>query len=198
MSEELTQHKNPRRFAPWPAVIGVGIAVAFVAGALILNTAPSGGAPAPEGAVAESAPPSKSDLDRLSVHTLVNYDGAEVSLASFKGKPLIVNTWAVWCPFCRAELPDFAALQEELGEEATVIAIDRAEQVSKVRGFTDELGVTDRLTFLIDPSDNFYRDIGGFSMPETLFFDADGTIVFHKRGPLTLEEMRSAAKRYAQ
>lgn len=142
------------------------------------------------------APSGKSDIDRLSIHTLVDYDGREVSLASFKGTPLIVNTWAVWCPFCRAELPDFAALQDELGEKAVVIAIDRAEPLAKVKGFTDELGISDRMTFLIDRSDGFYRDIGGFSMPETLFIDAEGNIVFHKRGPLTLEEMRDAAARY--
>lgn len=184
------------------ALVALGSILLIGAGWFILNSGSGSlnneGAEIQNGAGAKSAAKEISDLDRLSAHTLADYDGRAVSLASFKGKPLIVNTWAVWCPFCRAELPDFAALQEELGEQATVIAIDRAEPLAKVKGFTDELGVTGRLTFLIDPSDNFYRDIGGFSMPETVFFDAEGMIVFHKRGPLTLEEMRSAAERYSR
>lgn len=38
--------------------------------------------------------------------------------------------------------------------------------------------------------------IGGFLMPETIFVDSGGHIVFHKRGPMTLEEMRETVKKY--
>jgi len=145
----------------------------------------------------DTANTKKNDLvETLGALALTDYQGAAVNLADFAGKPLIVNSWAVWCPFCRKELPDFAALQRELGDRVAVISIDRQEKLAAAKGYTDELGITGDLLFLLDPSDSFYRAIGGFSMPETIFINTDGTIVFHKRGPLTLEEMRAAVAQY--
>lgn len=138
---------------------------------------------------------SVSDLDRFSQITLTDYDGNTKSLGSWSGKMLVVNSWAVWCPFCVKELPDFASLQKAFPDEIAVIAIDRAESLEKVRGFTDELGISEDMIFLMDRKDDFYKTIGGFSMPETVFIDADGTVVFHKRGPMTFEEMKEQVEK---
>ncbi|MEX0877893.1 MAG: TlpA disulfide reductase family protein [Candidatus Spechtbacterales bacterium] len=132
----------------------------------------------------------KNDFDKFVLASLVDYQGNDVSLEEFRGKPLVINSWAVWCPFCREELPAFAELQKEFKGQVTVIAIDRQEPLSKVKGFTDEIGVTDDMLFLLDSSDSFYKSIGGFSMPETIFMNSAGEIVVHKRGPMELEEMR--------
>ncbi|MBI2640310.1 MAG: TlpA family protein disulfide reductase, partial [Candidatus Sungbacteria bacterium] len=121
---------------------------------------------------------------------LQNYDGKTVRPADFAGKPLVINSWAAWCPFCRKELVDFASAQKEFGDKVVIIAIDRAETRDIAKKYTDELGVTESMIFLLDPSDNFYQSIGGFSMPETIFVDSKGNIVFHKRGPMDLQEMR--------
>lgn len=129
-------------------------------------------------------------LDKAPEFSLEDYDGNTVALSDHSGKVRVVNSWAVWCPFCVDELSDFARLQEEFGDEIVVIAIDRQESLKKARDFTDSLGITDRMTFLLDPDDSFYKSIGGFSMPETIFVDSDGNIRFHKRGPMPLEEMR--------
>lgn len=136
------------------------------------------------------------DFDTFAKASLVDYEGNSVSLEDFRGKPLVINSWAVWCPFCREELPDFAALQKEFGDTITVVAIDRQEPLEKVKSYTDELGITNDMLFLLDSGDEFYKSIGGFSMPETIFVDAQGTIVFHKRGPMTLDDMREAIKNY--
>lgn len=119
-----------------------------------------------------------------------NYEGQEVSLASFSGKPLIVNAWASWCPFCVEELPDFISLQEEFKNKITIIAVNRGEQLATAKNYTDGRGLSDKLIFLLDINDTFYKAIGGFSMPETIFVDKEGKIIFHKRGPMSLEEMR--------
>ncbi|MEX0918789.1 MAG: TlpA disulfide reductase family protein [Candidatus Paceibacterota bacterium] len=130
-----------------------------------------------------------SDIDRFADIELKNYEGNPVTLGEFRGKPMVINSWAVWCPFCRNELPDFAELQEEFGDEITVVAIDRQEPLEKAKGYTDELGITDDMLFLLDPNDEFYKSIGGFSMPETIFVNSTGEIVVHKRGPMDLVEM---------
>jgi len=82
-------------------------------------------------------------------------------------------------------------LQQEFSEEITVIAIDRDESLEKTKSYTDDLGITDDLIFLLDPGDSFYRSLGGFTMPETIFVDGKGNILFHKRGPMTFDDMKS-------
>lgn len=122
--------------------------------------------------------------------SFTNYNGDTVSLSDFRGKPLVINSWATWCPFCREELIDFVSAQKEFGDKVVIIAIDRAETREAAKKYTDELGVTGDMVFLLDPSDNFYQSIGGFSMPETVFIDSEGNTVFHKRGPMDIQEMR--------
>ena len=120
---------------------------------------------------------------------LQDYDGKTVRFADFAGKPLVINSWTAWCPFCRKELVDFAAAQKEFGDDVAIVAIDRAESRETAKKYTDELGVTN-LIFLLDPSDSFYQSIGGFSMPETIFVDKDGNIAERKRGPMEIKEIR--------
>lgn len=114
--------------------------------------------------------------------------GDEIVLAERSGL-LVINSWAVWCPFCVKEVPDFVTLQEEF-QEVDVVLVNRGESREKVNAFLSEVGVTtEQLTFLHDGSDSFYKAVGGFSMPETLFV-RDGEIIFHKRGVMALSEMQ--------
>ncbi len=121
---------------------------------------------------------------------LKDYERREVKLSDFRGKVVLVNSWAAWCPFCKEELKDFAAVQEEFGGRIAIIAVDRGEPLEIAKRYSDDLGVSGNLVFLLDPDDSFYKSIGGFSMPETIFVDEDGFIRFHKRGPMSREEIR--------
>ena len=121
--------------------------------------------------------------------TLTDFDGTQVTSADLVGKPLVVNTWASWCPFCVNELPDFVEAQRQYGDQVVFVAIDRAELGTVAQEYVRELGLADDLIWLLDPDDSFYIAIGGFSMPETVFVTADGQINFHKRGPMKLDEI---------
>ena len=122
--------------------------------------------------------------------SLQDFNGTTVRLEDFRGRPLVINSWAAWCPFCVQELKDFATVQQEFRDQVAIVAINRGEPAQTVRRFTDQLGVTDALVLLQDPQDSFYRQIGGFAMPETIFVDAQGKVVWHKRGTLNLTQMR--------
>jgi cytochrome c biogenesis protein CcmG/thiol:disulfide interchange protein DsbE len=126
--------------------------------------------------------------------SLSDYDGSLVSLSDFDNQPLIINSWATWCPFCVKELDDFATVQKAFGDDIKIIAINRKESLEKSRSFTDSLGVTDDLIFLMDEEDSFYRSINGFAMPETIFVDRDGKIMFHKRGSMDVAEIINKSK----
>jgi len=130
------------------------------------------------------------DLENLFSLRFADYDGDVVNLSDFQGQPLIVNTWATWCPFCVDELPDFVEVQEEFGDQVTFIAINRDEPLVRAKSFTDELGITDSLVFLLDPSDIFFTMLGGIGMPQTIFVKGDGTIDSHKSGQIQTRELR--------
>lgn len=166
------------------ALVGLGLGFFFLSG--------RGGDKGPESLSGDLA--SEGKFDQVPAFNLKDWDGSQVSLSDFKGRSVILNSWAVWCPFCLDELPDFVKLQEELGDSVTIVAIDRAESTEKQKEFTDKLGVTGKLLFLNDPDDSFYQSIGGFSMPETLFVDKEGNIRLHKRGPMDIGEMRRVVK----
>ncbi len=135
-------------------------------------------------------PTSSEEQRRAPEFTLNDYEGREVKLSDFRGKIVLVNSWAAWCPFCKEELKDFAAVEKEFGERVAIVAVDRAESLAEAKKFSDELGVSGDLVFLLDPEDSFYKSIGGFSMPETIFVDQEGFIRYHKRGPMKQEEIR--------
>lgn len=122
--------------------------------------------------------------------SFTNYAGQSVALKDWLGTPLVINSWAAWCPFCRQELVDFASIQKEFGEQVVIVAIDRAEPLATAKKYTDDLGVTGDLVLLLDPADSFYQAIGALTMPETVFINRGGQIVFQKRGPMDAEEIR--------
>lgn len=171
-------------------ILGIAILVA-VGGFFIFNTDEREVMNPDSGAQTKPA-------DAAPKFSLQDYSGKTVSISDFAGKPLLVNSWAAWCPFCRKELVDFAAVQKEFGDKIAIVAVDRAESRDVAKRYTDELGVTEGMVFLLDPSDSFYRSIGGFSMPETIFVDSEGNIVFHKRGPMDVEEIRAKLKEFFQ
>ncbi len=133
---------------------------------------------------------SQAQLEKAPDVHLQDYNGKTVSLSDFAGKPIVINSWASWCSFCRQEIPDFVTAQKEFGDKVVVIAIDRSEVLAVAKGYTDQQGTTKNLIFLLDPDDSFYKLIGGFSMPETIFVDKNGNIVDHKRGPMDINEIR--------
>jgi len=117
-------------------------------------------------------------------------EGNPADLSEYEGRVLVVNAWASWCPFCVQELPDFGRLQEEFDGQIEVIAINRKESAPTAEAFIKHVGNPGSIDFLLDSKDAFYKSIGGFSMPETVFYDEEGNISFHKRGSMGLEEMR--------
>lgn len=128
--------------------------------------------------------------------TFIDYRGQELTLDTFDQVPVrIVNTWGTWSSSSADELAAFALLEEEFGDQVVVIAVNRGETVEQARAFTDRLGVTNSIVPVLDREDTFYQAIDGFTMPETIFLDHEGSIVQHKRGSMSLSEMQSRVNR---
>lgn len=135
-----------------------------------------------------------SELEKIPNLKLQKFNGEEVALVNFIGRPLVINAWATWCPPCKQELLDFATLQDEFKNQIVIIAINRAESKEIAKKFTDELGVMDKLTFLLDPSDSFFQAVGGFGMPATIFVDSNGNVRSQLRGRIKIDTFRERIK----
>lgn len=117
--------------------------------------------------------------------TLPDVAGNEVSLASFRGQPVIVNFWATWCAPCEIEMPELEqAYQERKDEGLVILAVNRDEDRGTVeRYFYEEMALS--FTPLLDEEahvNNIYRVAG---LPTTFFIDAEGIIRAVHRGVLT-------------
>jgi thiol-disulfide isomerase/thioredoxin len=113
--------------------------------------------------------------------------GTVLSMGSFKGKPLLLNFWATWCPPCIEELPMIQAFWREnapVGHQVVALAID---QPSAVRRFLERqaLGFPVGLAGL--EGTNLAKSLGNAAggLPFTVFFKADGSIWRQKMGQLT-------------
>jgi thiol-disulfide isomerase/thioredoxin len=119
-----------------------------------------------------------------------NIEGEPVSLKDYLGNVLIVNSWASWSPQSAQELVKFADVAELFAEnEVVVLAINRAEPKSTAQAFLKSINMAGTVVLILDPEDNYYTNIAGFAMPETLFYDIEGNIIYHKRGSLDTNEI---------
>src|SRR5207247_2896898 len=67
---------------------------------------------------------------------MLDLDGRQISTSDWRGKVVLVNFWATWCPPCRAEIPDLVALQTKYGDRLQVIGVSEDEgSVDAVRQF---------------------------------------------------------------
>lgn len=131
--------------------------------------------------------------------TLEGLHGDLVTLSATNGRVRVLNVWASWSPYSRDELPMLAALLEERSD-VSLIALGRDTNPAEGRGFLASLGLSesDRVRFVFDPQDEYFKLVEGFNMPETLVLDADGGIVFHAHGPVTREQIEEALVRAQQ
>ncbi|MCW0411507.1 TlpA family protein disulfide reductase [Xanthomonas sacchari] len=118
-------------------------------------------------------------------------DGGHLTLAQFRGRPLLVNVWASWCEPCVREMPELdrlARAQPSDGLQVLGIALDRAEDV---RDFLQRVPIGYPIALETPgPADASVRlgDTQGL-LPYSVLIDADGRIVRQKLGPFAPGEV---------
>jgi thiol-disulfide isomerase/thioredoxin len=125
---------------------------------------------------------------------LQDYSQEDVRLYSFRRKILVAYAWASWCTYCAEELKNLAELKRTYGDKIEILAINRAEPYVTAKEFTEKLNMGKDITLLLDSKDAFFKSIGGYAMPETVFIDQNGDIVYHQRGPIDMEALKQRMK----
>ena len=103
------------------------------------------------------------------------------------GKPLIINFWASWCTPCRAEMPAFEQVHQELGDQVAIVGVTDEDDHDASAEAAEEAGVTYPL--LVDDDQTLLTDLRVSGLPGTVFVDADGNVVGRHLGALTEAEL---------
>ena len=111
-------------------------------------------------------------------------DGREWSAASLRGKVVILNFWATWCPPCRAEIPDLVALQEKYRDHLVVIGVSEDESgPGVVRQFAAQHKINYPIVMMTPELDKMFPGVS--ALPTSFILDRDSRIVQKHVGMLT-------------
>ena len=107
-----------------------------------------------------------------------HWPGKRVSLSRYKGKVVLLNLWASWCPPCIRELPALDGLQQRLGGKdfaVVAISVDRSPEPAR-RMFVDQLAL-EHLDFLIEPPEKLGYYFPVDVLPSNFIIDREGRVV---------------------
>jgi len=131
--------------------------------------------------------------------TVLDYDGNEVKLSDYFGKPIVLNFWASWCPPCKAEMPHFNKVYLETKSEVHFLMVNltdgQRETVAKAKDYIESNEFEFPVFFDTKSVAGSIYQIS--SIPTTLFIDSEGNVVTGFRGMIdeaTLRRSISAAK----
>lgn len=115
--------------------------------------------------------------------------GGESSLASYRGRWVLVNFWASWCVPCRQESPDLENFQREHGDgRFTILGVDTRDLSGDGKAFVDKYGVS--YPQLRDGNGDAAHDFGTTGVPENFLIDPKGRVRLLYHGPIDEENLQ--------
>ena len=135
------------------------------------------------------AVPGPSSVELAPDFTLPDLTGKPVRLAEFRGKTVIIDFWATWCPPCEFQVPELNALRKAHAEAADVavlgIAVD-VEGVEVVAPWSEEKGI-EYITLIGD--EDLAREFGAMGFPTLVVVGPNGVIESRHVGVLEVKEL---------
>jgi peroxiredoxin len=124
--------------------------------------------------------------------SLTDLDGKKVTLAQFKGHPVVINFWATWCGPCQLEMPWFEAVGGKYKPQGLVIlglSQDEGTAKEKIAAAAKKLGVSYPILM---PDESVAHAYGGVDyLPETFYVDAKGRVVDQTAGAATQAQIEA-------
>ncbi len=169
------------RYVLWSiGAVALGIAFFVLEPFFVSPTARSGG---PESLVGEMAP----------VFPLRDDRGSPVSLDRYRGRIVLMNLWASWCPPCRAEMPDLQRLARAYAPAGiAIVGVNEGESPQRAAAFANSLGI--RFPIWIDVAQRYGRTYAALGLPTSVILDRRGIVVRAFDGALTFAQMEAALR----
>ena len=115
--------------------------------------------------------------------TLPDLDGKPHKLSDYRGKVVLVNFWATWCPPCRREMPSMERLSQRLKDQPFVIlAINQQENPEDVFVFTGQLDPAPTFPILFDRNSKVANAWGVLGLPASFIVDKQGRVAYRAMG----------------
>jgi len=126
--------------------------------------------------------------------SLPDLEGEQRSLQQWRGKVVMLNFWAPWCPPCRKEIPAFIELQEKYAARGFTIVGITLDTQENAQVFADTMGINYPVLIAedkgIELAGNYGNTLG--ALPYTAIIDRQGHVVFTHRSELSLQQAESA------
>lgn len=122
--------------------------------------------------------------------TYKNLEGEDVSLSDFRGKWVVVNYWATWCPPCRKEIPDFVKFKKLYSEKVEILGINNEDaETSTLQDFAFEYEINYPVlrADVYNPSEFDRQNTMG--LPTTVIFNPEGVEVAKRIGPMHFDDL---------
>ena len=105
------------------------------------------------------------------------FDGSTVKLADLKGKVVLLNFWATWCPPCRAELArvEKDIIEKFKGKPFVFLPVSRGEKKATVAAFREKMGYT--FPMGLDTDGRVYAEYAETYIPRNFLIDKNGVVV---------------------
>jgi cytochrome c biogenesis protein CcmG/thiol:disulfide interchange protein DsbE len=179
--------KAVQRF-PRASVLIIGVVGILASGYFIFGRNES-----PASSALKSTLPPSGEIGLAPEFTLTDVNGRAVSLADFRGKVVVLDFWATWCPPCKREIPDFVELQSHYGSKGLQIIGIGLDEPEKVKAFAMSNGMNYSILMGTDDIAVKYGGISG--IPTTFIIDKRGMIVNRFEGFRSKEVFENEIKR---
>lgn len=170
---------------------GLGIFLGMQAGGPNLPAPTVPGVPSPS----SQAPAAdfRRATDDLFAQSMTDADGKPTRMAQWRGKPLLVNFWATWCPPCVEEIPALSALQKELSEQKMQIIGIGIDSAANIKEFSSPLGIGYPLYVGGMGGSGLTRKFGNKagSLPYTVLISGNGHVMKTYLGKLDMVRLRA-------
>lgn len=124
---------------------------------------------------------------------LTTLDGNKVRLSELKGKKVIINFWATWCPPCRAEMPHMQNYYENFAEEDNVeilaVNLTSGDRLENVESFIDDFSLT--FPIPMDTEGEIGKRYQAVTIPTSYMIDTNGRIQNKIVGPMDESMMKN-------